>query len=144
MLSRAIIAAFLSLSIAAVARIDAGIGEPYSDVGPPPPHAPWESRYHALSMPAPMYPYEVRKQHLTVDGVIAVHVDPNTGLVSSAIMKKSTGSAILDEASLSITKKWRFEPGGPAQLEVPINFSIRGVRLGYTRGRAKGLTNRWS
>jgi TonB family protein len=81
-------------------------------------------------MPAPIYPYEARKQHLTVGGVIAVDIDTRTGLVTAATMKKSTGSAILDEASLSVTKMWRFRTGGASHLDIPVSFDIEGGKLG--------------
>jgi TonB family protein len=45
-------------------------------------------------------------------------------------MKKSTGLVVLDQAALNVTKKWRFEPGGPSQLDVPVSFGIDGGRLG--------------
>jgi len=122
--------------------IGGGLEAAIDTIGPPPEvHPEWESRYHALAMPAPIYPYEARRQHLTAKGIIAVDVDPGTGLVRQARMKESTGSAILDQAALSVTKNWRFQPGGSARFEVPVTFDIKGARLGI---RAKGLTNRWS
>jgi TonB family protein len=100
------------------------------DIGPPVAvHAGWESRYHALSMPAPHPPYEARRQHLTVSGIISVEVDRASGLVTRATMKKSTGSSILDQASVNVTKEWRFRPNGPSHLDVPVTFDIKGSRL---------------
>jgi TonB family protein len=114
------------LLFALCARVERSV----ANSGPPPAaHPPWESRYHALSMPAPIYPYEARRQHLTVSGVIAVDIDTTIGLVTGATMKKSTSSAILDEASLSVTKKWHFRPGGSSHLDVPVRFGIEGGRL---------------
>ena len=114
------------------------------DIGPPVEvHPDWESRYHAISMPAPIPPYEARRQHLTVSGIIAVDVDTTTGLVTSATMKKSTGSSICDEASLSVTKKWR--SGAPANHTS--KFRSRSIlrEADWTRVcAAKGLTNRSS
>jgi TonB family protein len=115
-----------------------------TDIGPPKKiHWPWESRYHALSMPAPIYPYEERKQHLTLSGVISVHVDPRTGLVTAASMKKSTGSAVLDKAALDVTTKWRFQHGVSSQFDVPVSFGIGGSTLGQN-SHTKRLTKRWS
>ena len=100
------------------------------DIGPPVEvHPEWESRYHALSMPAPYPPYEARRQHLTVSGIIAVEVETATGLVARATMKKSTGSSICDQESLKVTKKWRFRHGGSSHLEVPVSFGIYGSKL---------------
>lgn len=124
---------FLAACGAVEAAVDTG---PYVEV-----HPEWESRYHALVMPAPTYPYDARRQHLTGSGIIAIDVDTGKGLVKSATMKKSTGSTILDQAALGVTKKWHFQPGGSPHLEVPVTFDIKGARLGI---RGKGLTKRWS
>jgi len=93
-------------------------------------HWPWESRYHALSMSPPPYPYEARRLRLTTTGVIAVEIDTKTDLVTSASMRKTTGSEVLDQACLAITKKWRFQPEGSQHLNIPVSFSIAGVTLG--------------
>ena len=122
MLRSLVLVACLAISGSAVAQSD--IGTPREM------HWPWESRYHALSMPPPIYPYEARRQHLTVSGVVAVDIGATTGLVTAARMKKSTGSAVLDDASLSVTKKWRFRPGSSSHLEVPVSFGIGEGRLG--------------
>ena len=116
------IAIYLATSACASAATDT-IGAP-SEI-----HWPWESRYQAISMSPPIMPYEARRQHLTVRGIIAVDIDTRTGLVTAAAMQTSTGSTILDHASLSVTKKWRFRPGASSHLAVPVHFGIEGGRL---------------
>lgn len=116
----AIIAAFLVIC-----------GQVQSEIntkGPPP--RPWEQRYHALSMPKPEYPYEARRQRISGNGIVAVEVDYETGLVKTATMKKSTGSELLDDATLRAARRWRFQPAAVKRLEIPVSFAITGVTLG--------------
>jgi TonB family protein len=116
-----IIAAFLAVCGPAQSR---------SDTKGPFPRPAWESRYQALSMPAPDYPYEARRRHLSGSGIIAVEVDHETGLVKAATIKMSTGSALLDQAALHAAKQWRFRPPAVVHLDVPVSFTIARVTLG--------------
>jgi len=44
-------------------------------------------------------------------GVANLTVDPTNGLVVGATMETSIGSQILDNATLSAFRRWRFKPG---------------------------------
>ena len=104
--------------------------EPGNDtIRPEPPRQKWENRYQAISMPAPEYPYEARRRRISGDGVIAVDVSVATGEVTAAVMRKSTGSELLDEAAVRTARRWRFRPQVVRHVDVPVSFTIRGVAL---------------
>jgi TonB family protein len=75
----------------------------------------------------PEYPRDARAQGLTGKGVAVVKIDPATGLVTSAWMQKSTGQEILDNATLRAFRQWRFKPRSVTTLEIPIQFTTKGV-----------------
>ena len=83
----------------------------------------------ATRAPRPAYPYEARQRGLTGSGVVIVTVDPGSGTVIHAEVEQSTGSPILDSAALSAFRQWRFKPGAPAKIRIPITFSLLGVRF---------------
>jgi TonB family protein len=65
----------------------------------------------AIYAPPPDYPIDARERYLTGNGIALLQVDPKTGYVIAGRMLKSTGHIILDNASLSAFKRWRFKPG---------------------------------
>ena len=75
----------------------------------------------------PEYPREARDKGLTGKGVVTVKVDPRTGYVTSALMLKSTGQKILDNAALRTFGQWRFKPRTVTTLEIPVQFTTKGV-----------------
>ena len=75
-----------------------------------------------INAPRPDYPLEARARHWTGRGIALVEVDPKTGYVTAARMLKSTGHVILDNAALSAFMRWRFKPGSPKQVHIPINY----------------------
>jgi protein TonB len=84
-------------------------------------------RASALSAPRPEYPYEARSRHIMGSGVANLTVDPTSGLVVGATMEKSTGSQILDNATLSAFRRWRFKPGTPSMVRIPITYNLTGA-----------------
>ena len=74
----------------------------------------------------PEYPREARDKGVTGKGVAVVKIDPQTGYVTSASMLKSTGQGILDNAALRAFR-WRFKPRSVTALEIPIQFTTKGV-----------------
>ena len=81
----------------------------------------------ALSAPRPAYPYEARRQRITGSGVALLRIDPTTGRVTEVTMVQSTGSSILDAATVSGLRQWSFRPGTPPSVRVPITFTLTGV-----------------
>ena len=67
-------------------------------------------------------------------GTAILIVDIESGLVKDAVMARSTGHAILDNAAVSAFRRWRFKPGAaPPKVRVPIGFSVP-MRIYPTRG----------
>ena len=83
----------------------------------------------AVSAPRPAYPYEARQRGLTGSGAVVVIVDPGSGAVLDAELEQSTGSSILDFAALSAFRRWRFKPGSPPKIRIPITFTLLGLRF---------------
>jgi TonB family protein len=82
----------------------------------------------ALSAPRPDYPYEARSRHITGSGVAVISVDPNSGLAVDAMMEQSIGNPILDNSTVSAFRRWRFKPGTPARIRIPITFLLTGAQ----------------
>jgi TonB family protein len=82
----------------------------------------------ALSAPRPDYPYEARSRHITGSGVAVITVDPNSGLAIDAMMEQSIGNPILDNSTVSAFRRWRFKPGTPARIRIPIIFVLTGAQ----------------
>jgi len=62
------------------------------------------------------------------NGSLLAEVDQNTGRVTSVQMLASTGNQKLDDAALNAFRKWRFKPGGPRKVKIPITFTMQDMR----------------
>jgi len=80
----------------------------------------------ATYAPRPQYPYEARARRQTGAGVAILVVEPSTGVVKNAEMAISTGHKILDNATLSAFRQWRFRPGTVSMVKIPITFTMSG------------------
>jgi TonB family protein len=80
-----------------------------------------------LYAPKPTYPYEARRTGTLGTGVAQLRVNSAAGNVIDARMAQSTGSAILDNATLEALKRWRFKPGVAENVDVPITYTLAGV-----------------
>jgi len=81
----------------------------------------------ALFAPRPSYPYEARRSGTTGSGVAQLTVNSAAGNVIDARMAQTTGSPILDNATLSAFRRWRFKPGAASNVDVPITYTLTGV-----------------
>jgi TonB family protein len=81
---------------------------------------------YAISTPRPEYPYQARSRHVMGSGVALITIDLVTGSVVAATMEQSTGSAVLDNSTLSAFKRWRFKPGTVSKVRIPITFDLAG------------------
>jgi TonB family protein len=77
--------------------------------------------------PRPDYPLEARQQHLTGSGLLILHINRETGTVSSIDVKKSTGHKILDDSAVRCFLRWRFTPGKYSIVKVPIRYTMTGA-----------------
>ena len=82
----------------------------------------------ALTAPRPHYPYEARSRHIIGSGVAMVSVDPNSGWAVDVMMEQSIGNPILDNSAVSAFRRWRFKPGTPARVRIPITFVLTGAQ----------------
>jgi TonB family protein len=85
----------------------------------------------ALFAPKPEYSEYARKHHWTGVGWFAMHVNVETGVVTSVEITQSTGHKMLDDACVNALKRWRFKPGASApKVKTPITFtqSIEGQK----------------
>jgi TonB family protein len=82
----------------------------------------------AIFAPKPDYPYEARSRHQVGSGVCLLSVDTASGNVTDASMAQSIGSPILDNATVSTFRRWRFRPGAAApKVKVPITYTMTGA-----------------
>ena len=81
----------------------------------------------ALYAPRPAYPYEARRGGVTGSGIAQLTVNPEAGNVLDVRMAQSTGSPILDNATVEALRRWRFKPGVPSNVDVPITYTLTGV-----------------
>jgi periplasmic protein TonB len=82
----------------------------------------------AISAPRPDYPYEARSRHLTGSGIAIISVDPITGFATDVTMEQSIGNPILDNSTVSAFRRWRFKPGSPSRVRIPITFLLTGAQ----------------
>lgn len=95
--------------------------------GPPKPATMRAAKVYALYAPRPVYPYEARRRGLTGSGVAVLNVDPATGSVTSVSMAVSIGDPILDNATISAFRAWRFKPGTISTVRTPITYELTGA-----------------
>jgi TonB family protein len=81
----------------------------------------------AVFAPRPDYPYEARRRGMVGSGAAGLTIDPGSGAVLQAQMSQTTGSPLLDGTTLSTLRRWRFKPGTPPRVEVPITFTLSGA-----------------
>src|SRR5437879_4940604 len=82
----------------------------------------------AIFAPKPDYPYEARSRHVTDSGVARLSVATASGNVTDATMAQSIGSPILDNATTSTFRRWRFQAGKVApKVKVPITYTLTGA-----------------
>jgi TonB family protein len=82
----------------------------------------------AMSAPRPDYPYQARSRHLTGSGIAIISVDPSTGFAADVTMEQSIGNPILDNSTVSALRRWRFKPGSPSRVRIPITFLLTGAQ----------------
>jgi TonB family protein len=89
-------------------------------------------RRSCVARRGPDYPYEARSRHIAGSGIAVIIVDPNSGLAVDAMMEQSIGNPILDNSTVSAFRRWRFKPGTPRQVRIPITFVLTGAQYQNT------------
>jgi TonB family protein len=59
-------------------------------------------------------------------GVYRLTINPKSGLVDELKIVKSTGYKELNELAAKALLQWKFQPGSPSPVEVPVEFGIQG------------------
>jgi TonB family protein len=77
-----------------------------------------------LKQVPPEYPLEARRKHQTGSGSLILHIDEQTGEVTSVAVEKTTGYKLLDDAGIRAFSQWRFKPGAARKIRMPIHFSL--------------------
>jgi TonB family protein len=108
---------------AAIAFSFAIIATTFAQAPPVGPHGE-PAKKVALFAPKPEYPESLRKQHKGGAGLFVLHVDTETGLVSSVTVRQSTGLPLLDDTCKKSLLRWRFKPHVVApSVVIPIRFT---------------------
>ena len=98
-----------------------------TNIGTGPAIHPGSVKALTLYAPKPSYPYEARRGGVIGSGVAQLTVNSAVGNVIDARMSQSTGSAILDTATVDALLRWRFKPGVAPSVDVPITYTLSGV-----------------
>ncbi len=71
------------------------------------------------------YPYEAKRNQITGAGIAAVSVN-SEGKVTKVTMAQSTGSPLLDRATIDGLRSARFKPGTVPMVKIPVRFTMAG------------------
>ena len=74
----------------------------------------------------PEYPIVLQRHGVGGSGIFLVKINQKTGEVDEVKVIKSTGYVILNELAAKAMLQWKFQPGAPAELKVPMTFEIKG------------------
>lgn len=86
-----------------------------------------ELKKHLLLMLRPLYPVEARARHITGSGSYEMRID-RSGAVRGVVIRKSTGSSILDDAAVDALIRWRFKPREIQRITIPVRFVMAPAR----------------
>ena len=68
-------------------------------------------------------PDEARHNRIQGSGVFILNISHQTGRVDSITIKKSTRHRILDAAAMKAFFTYRFKPGTPPKVWIPVDFT---------------------
>jgi TonB family protein len=77
-----------------------------------------------LSGPSPQYPAEAARKQLTGSGVYLLHFDQATGNVTDVTVVQSTGSPLLDQASITAFRQWHEDPNCAKEVTMTMSFTM--------------------
>jgi outer membrane biosynthesis protein TonB len=82
-----------------------------------------------LFAPEPYFPNRARREYKTGAGVFLLNINPETGLVSSIKIEKTTGLWSFDLSCLKTFIRWRFKPHTLGKVHVPARFVFADGKL---------------
>lgn len=101
-----------------------GSGEPEASPSAEPPASVPEAREpDILARTKPLYPLSSRKKGESGTVVLLVRLD-GQGHVQELSVRSSSGYPALDQSALRAVRAWKFRPGGPGFLLVPVVFRL--------------------
>lgn len=101
-----------------------GSGEPEASPSAEPPASVPEAREpDILARTKPLYPLSSRKKGESGTVVLLVRLD-GQGHVQELSVRSSSGYSALDQSALRAVRAWKFRPGGPGFLLVPVVFRL--------------------
>ena len=74
--------------------------------------------------PSPILPKEASANHWSGTGIFTLHLWAD-GTVKQVQVTRSTGHAALDKAAVDALRKWRYGPGLPGSVNVPVTFEAK-------------------
>ena len=78
----------------------------------------------AIRAPKPNYPESLKKRGIGGQGEFVMHVNTNTGVVTSVDVVKSTGVRALDDSCIRAFQEWRFKRNYAAPIiRCPVRFN---------------------
>jgi protein TonB len=69
----------------------------------------------------PKIPMVARAEHFHGDGYFQFVIRPD-GTVLRVDVLRTTGHPVLDDATVAALSKWRFAPGTPTYIRVPVGY----------------------
>jgi TonB family protein len=82
---------------------------------------------NAIASPGAGYPEAAQKANLAGSGLYELQINKG-GKTTAVSIRKSSGSAVLDDAAKRAFLKWRFKPGVFRSVRVPVTWSVNRVR----------------
>ena len=79
----------------------------------------------------PEYPPKFAPYAWSGKGLFLLKVNSKTGIVDEVKVLKSTGHVLLNEFSVKAFFQWRFQPGGLAEVQVPVEFYAHGFSRSF-------------
>ena len=82
-----------------------------------------------LFAPKPYFPTRARKEYKTGAGEFLLNINPETGLVASIKIVKTTGLWSFDVSCLKTFIRWRFKPHTLTKVHIPVRFVFADGKL---------------
>ncbi len=81
-------------------------------------------RAQLVAAPKPVYPAAAIERRIVGNGQFRLNMDFDTGRPVGIVILKSTGSPLLDRATVDALSRWRAVPGGIRRIDLPVFFRL--------------------